>query len=270
MALDGTHDTAQWQGLLPGLVLPLGPGQQCWAASLSAAEPLLCPNRGSGAVPVVGARGSLPPPAGEEPTRSLAFPHTEGCLFFICRGIVASILVFLCFGVTQAKDGPFSRPHPGNLPFLSPCVPVWPCCSEGHSVSVLLRVSVPSPLGPLPAGRLHRHLEAPPLWALAPGDPPPPPLLPCPCPLCASQRGLPAGGGARGSPVLLVWPRAGGCAPPLLGGSQGAIRSHPTHPGVVGPSGNPWDIPSQLEGLQPVRAPASPRGRLRGRGGEFS
>ncbi|XP_060238450.1 phosphatidylserine synthase 2 isoform X4 [Meriones unguiculatus] len=28
------------------------------------------------------------------------------------RGIVASILVFLCFGVTQAKDGPFSRPHP--------------------------------------------------------------------------------------------------------------------------------------------------------------
>ncbi|MEQ2292021.1 hypothetical protein AMECASPLE_018911 [Ameca splendens] len=29
------------------------------------------------------------------------------------RGIVASILVFLCFGVTQAKDGPFTRPHPG-------------------------------------------------------------------------------------------------------------------------------------------------------------
>ncbi|XP_068964050.1 phosphatidylserine synthase 2 isoform X1 [Petaurus breviceps papuanus] len=28
------------------------------------------------------------------------------------RGVVASILVFLCFGVTQAKDGPFSRPHP--------------------------------------------------------------------------------------------------------------------------------------------------------------
>eukprot|EP00064_Thunnus_orientalis_P010313 superscaffoldBa00001388_g10339 len=28
------------------------------------------------------------------------------------RGIVASILVFLCFGVTQAKDGPFTRPHP--------------------------------------------------------------------------------------------------------------------------------------------------------------
>uniref|UniRef100_A0A3B3Z431 Phosphatidylserine synthase n=1 Tax=Poecilia mexicana TaxID=48701 RepID=A0A3B3Z431_9TELE len=30
------------------------------------------------------------------------------------RGIVASILVFLCFGVTQAKDGPFTRPHPGR------------------------------------------------------------------------------------------------------------------------------------------------------------
>uniref|UniRef100_A0A8C5Z2U9 Phosphatidylserine synthase n=1 Tax=Marmota marmota marmota TaxID=9994 RepID=A0A8C5Z2U9_MARMA len=37
------------------------------------------------------------------------------------RGIVASILVFLCFGVTQAKDGPFSRPHPGNCPSS----PVW-------------------------------------------------------------------------------------------------------------------------------------------------
>ncbi|XP_057635028.1 phosphatidylserine synthase 2 isoform X5 [Chionomys nivalis] len=31
------------------------------------------------------------------------------------RGIVASILVFLCFGVTQAKDGPFSRPHPAPV-----------------------------------------------------------------------------------------------------------------------------------------------------------
>ncbi|XP_029412663.1 phosphatidylserine synthase 2 isoform X3 [Nannospalax galili] len=35
------------------------------------------------------------------------------------RGIVASILVFLCFGVTQAKDGPFSRPHPGKQLFLA-------------------------------------------------------------------------------------------------------------------------------------------------------
>ena len=69
----------------------------------------------------------------------------RGCLFFICRGIVASILVFLCFGVTQAKDGPFSRPHPGNLPFLLPCVPMWPCCSQARSVSVLLRVNVLAP-----------------------------------------------------------------------------------------------------------------------------
>lgn len=52
----------------------------------------------------------------------------RGCLFFICRGIVASILVFLCFGVTQAKDGPFSRPHPGNLPCCL-CV-----CPPGGSV----------------------------------------------------------------------------------------------------------------------------------------
>lgn len=49
-------------------------------------------------------------------------------MFFIRRGIVASILVFLCFGVTQAKDGPFSRPHPGNLPFRL-CV-----CPRGGSV----------------------------------------------------------------------------------------------------------------------------------------
>lgn len=28
---------------------------------------------------------------------------------------MASILVFLCFGVTQAKDGPFTRPHPGRM-----------------------------------------------------------------------------------------------------------------------------------------------------------
>ncbi|KAM7002659.1 phosphatidylserine synthase 2 [Tautogolabrus adspersus] len=33
------------------------------------------------------------------------------------RGIVASILVFLCFGVTQAKDGPFTRPHPAYWRF---------------------------------------------------------------------------------------------------------------------------------------------------------
>nr|CAB3265262.1 phosphatidylserine synthase 2-like [Phallusia mammillata] len=28
------------------------------------------------------------------------------------RGIIASVLVFLAFGITQAKDGPFIRPHP--------------------------------------------------------------------------------------------------------------------------------------------------------------
>jgi hypothetical protein len=75
------------------------------------------------------------------PERSL---HTlRGCLFFVYRGIVASILVFLCFGVTQAKDGPFSRPHPGNLPFLSPCVPHGTYVLSGHSVSVQLGVKCP-------------------------------------------------------------------------------------------------------------------------------
>jgi len=31
------------------------------------------------------------------------------------RGILACIVVFLAFGVTQAKDGPFLRPHPGRI-----------------------------------------------------------------------------------------------------------------------------------------------------------
>lgn len=39
----------------------------------------------------------------------------EIVFLWFCRGIVASILVFLCFGVTQAKDGPFTRPHPGKI-----------------------------------------------------------------------------------------------------------------------------------------------------------
>ena len=35
--------------------------------------------------------------------------------FINFRGILACIVVFLAFGVTQAKDGPFLRPHPGIL-----------------------------------------------------------------------------------------------------------------------------------------------------------
>ncbi|XP_076769359.1 phosphatidylserine synthase 2 isoform X3 [Arvicanthis niloticus] len=41
------------------------------------------------------------------------------------RGIVASILVFLCFGVTQAKDGPFSRPHPDSRNSLASLPGYW-------------------------------------------------------------------------------------------------------------------------------------------------
>lgn len=33
---------------------------------------------------------------------------------FIFSGLCASIFVFIAFGVTQAKDGPFLRPHPGK------------------------------------------------------------------------------------------------------------------------------------------------------------
>ncbi|XP_043438086.1 phosphatidylserine synthase 2 isoform X1 [Prionailurus bengalensis] len=46
------------------------------------------------------------------------------------RGIVASILVFLCFGVTQAKDGPFSRPHPAYWRF-------WLCVSVVYELFLI-------------------------------------------------------------------------------------------------------------------------------------
>lgn len=35
-----------------------------------------------------------------------------------CRGIVAVILAFVLFGVTSMPDGPFLRPHPGNISSL--------------------------------------------------------------------------------------------------------------------------------------------------------
>ncbi|XP_042638047.1 phosphatidylserine synthase 2 [Orycteropus afer afer] len=46
------------------------------------------------------------------------------------RGVVASILVFLCFGVTQAKDGPFSRPHPAYWRF-------WLCVSVVYELFLI-------------------------------------------------------------------------------------------------------------------------------------
>ncbi|XP_039696357.1 phosphatidylserine synthase 2 isoform X8 [Pteropus medius] len=61
------------------------------------------------------------------------------------RGIVASILVFLCFGVTQAKDGPFSRPHPAYWRF-------WLCASvvyELFLIFILFQVSGSSVLAVL-------------------------------------------------------------------------------------------------------------------------
>ncbi|XP_016099477.1 phosphatidylserine synthase 2 [Sinocyclocheilus grahami] len=62
--------------------------------------------------------------------------HFLQCLFLICvfflffRGIVASILVFLCFGVTQAKDGPFTRPHPAYWRF-------WLCVSVVYELFLI-------------------------------------------------------------------------------------------------------------------------------------
>ena len=116
-ALQPKRRTASTKGLVPRASLPLVVG-------LGAPPPP--PPRGP-ASSLPGDRGchcrghpGVPPTPNLPPGR-----HTlRGCLFFVCRGIVASILVFLCFGVTQAKDGPFSRPHPGNSPFLFPCVPM--------------------------------------------------------------------------------------------------------------------------------------------------
>ena len=133
---------------------------------------------------------------------------------------MASILVFLCFGVTQAKDGPFSRPHPGNLPSLSPCVP---------SGSAVLRVSLclcccvsvlPRPIQPAhvseEAGRdrLCCSREAPLLWVAR--HPPPPlwALLSHCCPPCGSQGSLPGGGGALGPSRALGVAQLSAAGPP--------------------------------------------------------
>uniref|UniRef100_UPI00358E01CC phosphatidylserine synthase 2 isoform X2 n=1 Tax=Myxine glutinosa TaxID=7769 RepID=UPI00358E01CC len=48
----------------------------------------------------------------------------------IKRGIVSSILVFLCFGVIQAKDGPFTRPHPAYWRF-------WLCVSVVYELGLI-------------------------------------------------------------------------------------------------------------------------------------
>lgn len=95
--------------------------------------------------------GGLPPPQAAPPRAPPAWRRAlRGCLFFICRGIVASILVFLCFGVTQAKDGPFSRPHPGNSP-LCPCASTCQFCPEcSPHVALPGACPVPQPRRPGP------------------------------------------------------------------------------------------------------------------------
>lgn len=159
--------------LLPGAVLPRTwrgngasrPGLESARPALPATpSPSSVPqgpaHRGRGLSPQRASWGSLPAPTScLEEAAGPALTHTEGCLFFICRGIVASILVFLCFGVTQAKDGPFSRPHPGNLPFLFPCVPRGGSFLSGRSVSVLLGVTVRFP-SPRPVSAGHPHLSS--------------------------------------------------------------------------------------------------------------
>ena len=36
------------------------------------------------------------------------------CEIIFSRGLIACVVVFIAFGVTQTKDGPFMRPHPGR------------------------------------------------------------------------------------------------------------------------------------------------------------
>lgn len=126
-------------------------------------------------------------------------------MFFICRGIVASILVFLCFGVTQAKDGPFSRPHPGNLPFLFPCVPVWRFCSERSLCVCAVGCECPARPSSWPLlvshphcchlrkvrGAFQSYLEVPPPSATRVPDPQrsaPHPVQQLPLPICLGWR----------------------------------------------------------------------------------
>ncbi|XP_066922563.1 phosphatidylserine synthase 2-like [Clytia hemisphaerica] len=44
------------------------------------------------------------------------------------RGVLACIMVFLAFGVTQAKDGPFLRPHPVLWRFILCCSVIYELC----------------------------------------------------------------------------------------------------------------------------------------------
>lgn len=137
----GTGAVEAWGA---GIGRPALPGARPPSTALRPGRQPL-PHGGRGLSPQWASWGSLPPPPPA---------HTEGCLFFICRGIVASILVFLCFGVTQAKDGPFSRPHPGNLPFFFSVCAAWrsrstrSLCVCAASLNVL---PIPVPAPPWPA-----------------------------------------------------------------------------------------------------------------------
>ena len=143
-------------------------------------------------------------------------------MFFICRGIVASILVFLCFGVTQAKDGPFSRPHPGNSPFCLR-VPAWRFCSERllclccWGVRVLPSPSWPATCTVAPRGGPGvRSCSCSPCLPVRPHSP-----APCPVRSALALPSLPAPSSSglhlwtrfpQGHPVGLGWAPAGGSA----------------------------------------------------------
>lgn len=122
LALGGAQKPAR-PGPSPGVALlggQAGQGRGARPPAFTTAEPPLCPTVG-------------PPPwhpapshsAWEEQTQSLR-PHTEGCLFFICRGIVASIFGFHSLSHKLWEDGHFLRPS-SNWLQASPCVRVAVC-----------------------------------------------------------------------------------------------------------------------------------------------
>lgn len=121
---------------------------KCWVSVAPANSPFGCSReshrsgrrapRARGAAARLGRRSSRG--IGSQTSRG-TWSNKSRCAVFPFRGIVASILVFLCFGVTQAKDGPFSRPHPGNFSHLSHSdilgkwfmvsLNIWVTCREG-------------------------------------------------------------------------------------------------------------------------------------------
>lgn len=233
--MHGSPAEGRARGPLSGASPGVQKGEPCGGAGLSPC----CPGPASGTPPgaVTGGPSRPPPPS---PPGEAALTHTEGCLFFVRRGIVASILVFLCFGVTQAKDGPFSRPHPGNSPFRVVCVPAraFLLCVAALAVLCAALRALPARAAPRPLLWHRRRVKGAPVL---PARAPPPS-----CPRCLQGGPGPSRGATwlRGSRALGVrrppaWRRCPGhlvCPVPEAGGVLTA-RAPPVHVGGSGSLG---------------------------------